>query len=340
MIGLKEKKTTSMIFFITFLRALAACVITNSHYTGIYPTVLIAIGGLIGDVLFFSVSGYCLYNVKYKLSPLGFASWYGKRLWRVFPPVLVITAVYMIAGAYSLEEHNFFWWYFFPTSYHFVASIIILYVPFFFVMKIGALKNHLIWIMAGVGVAYLAVYVFFYDKSTYHIDKVREPMIWFLFFESMLLGALFRQRDSDWRNKFNPIWPIAAFVSFCVYFASKTLFSKKTALAPFQILNQVAILVLLYFLFRTFCSIDGKLEKMPTWLKNVVSFISSMTLEIYVVQSVLIGQIRGLKLVFPLNWLAVTAAIIAAASLLHLVCELLYKGVDKLFSEFSKKVKK
>lgn len=41
-----------MIFFITFLRALATCLISNAHYTGVYPTDLIANGGLIGDVIF------------------------------------------------------------------------------------------------------------------------------------------------------------------------------------------------------------------------------------------------------------------------------------------------
>ena len=67
-----------MIFFITCLRALAACLITNAHYTGIYPIDLIANGGLIGDILFFAVSGYCLNNVK-TLYP----RWYGKRIYRV-----------------------------------------------------------------------------------------------------------------------------------------------------------------------------------------------------------------------------------------------------------------
>ena len=41
-----------MIFFIMCLKALAACLITNAHYKGIYPSDLIANGGLIGDVLF------------------------------------------------------------------------------------------------------------------------------------------------------------------------------------------------------------------------------------------------------------------------------------------------
>jgi hypothetical protein len=46
--------------FIILIRALAAIVITNAHYTGVYPTDLIANGGLLGDVLFLSVSGFCI----------------------------------------------------------------------------------------------------------------------------------------------------------------------------------------------------------------------------------------------------------------------------------------
>ena len=91
--GYERRLEKKMIFFITVLRALAACLITNAHYTGIYPIEIIANGGLIGDVLFFAVSGYCLYNVKYELSPKGFALWYGKRLWRVYPPVILMTFI-------------------------------------------------------------------------------------------------------------------------------------------------------------------------------------------------------------------------------------------------------
>ena len=42
--------------FIILIRAIAAITITNAHYTGVYPTDLIANGGLLGDVLFFAVS--------------------------------------------------------------------------------------------------------------------------------------------------------------------------------------------------------------------------------------------------------------------------------------------
>ena len=221
-----------MVFFITFLRALAACFITNAHYTGIYPTDLIANGGLIGDVLFFAVSGYCLYDVK-----MPFPRWYGKRIWRVYPPVLLITAVYVLVGAYSLGEHNVAWWFFYPTYYHFVASIIVLYIPFYFCMKIDWLRKHLVAVMGAIGLMYVLVYLTVYDSTYYHIDTVREPMIRFLFMESMLLGAWFRQNDGKIRNRFRVLYLFATIGAFFIYFASKIFFSRIACFSQFQILN-------------------------------------------------------------------------------------------------------
>lgn len=89
-----------MITFITWLKGLAAMLITNAHYTGIYPSDLIANGGLIGDIVFFCVSGYCLTNLR-----TGFFKWYGKRLSRILPTVILITAVYSIIGQYNFSVY-------------------------------------------------------------------------------------------------------------------------------------------------------------------------------------------------------------------------------------------
>jgi peptidoglycan/LPS O-acetylase OafA/YrhL len=71
-----------MIIYATFLRALAAILITNSHYTGVYPIDLIANGGLLGDVLFFSLSGFVLVNIR-----VNFVEWYKKRILRIYPSI-------------------------------------------------------------------------------------------------------------------------------------------------------------------------------------------------------------------------------------------------------------
>lgn len=179
--------------FIVLIRALAAIVITNSHYTGVYPTDLIANGGLLGDVLFFAVSGYCLANTKG-----GFGKWYLRRFVRVYIPAWVMTIIYMVLGAYVVtgwqDVVDFFVW---PTHWHFVASIILLYVPLFFVSKHIEMNSRNYRRIAGILMfVQLIIYMSVYDKSYYHIDKVREPMIEFLFFQAMLLGLYFRWKST------------------------------------------------------------------------------------------------------------------------------------------------
>ena len=179
--------------FIVLIRALAAIVITNSHYTGVYPTDLIANGGLLGDVLFFAVSGYCLANTKG-----GFGKWYLRRFVRVYIPAWVMTIIYMVLGAYVVtgwqDVVDFFVW---PTHWHFVASIILLYVPLFFVSKHIEMNSRNYRRIAGILMfVQLIIYMSVYDKSYYHIDKVREPMIEFLFFQAMLLGLYFRGKST------------------------------------------------------------------------------------------------------------------------------------------------
>lgn len=314
-----------MVFFITFLRAVAAMIITNSHYVGVYPTDLIANGGLFGDVIFFAVSGFCLYNIRdsWKNAP----KWYLKRIVRCYIAPVLITALYLIIGLYRTPENVEGWFelFIYPTNYHFVASIIVLYIPFFFVAKTDKLRKNLPFVMAGVLLLYLAAYAFMYDKSYYHIDKVREPMIRFLFFEAMLLGAHFRGSLEKYRNKIKISDWIICGISFVLYFASKLVFSKMESISNFQIVNQAVLLVLLYFTLKCFAGIDSLLEAMPQWIKKAISYIAEITLEIYVVQYALIPIFAKIA-PFPVNWLIVTGAILGMASLLRVAV----KYVNKL----------
>ncbi|MGN0661263.1 MAG: acyltransferase family protein [Oscillospiraceae bacterium] len=237
-----------MIFFIDVIRALSALIITNAHYTGVYPTDLIANGGLLGDVLFFAVSGYCLSNIK-----LPFHKWYVKRIIRIYPPVLIITAVYAALGFYQFDGFwGFIKLFIYPTYYHFVASIVLLYIPFYFVMKIEILRKRIPLVIGAVFLIQLIIYLFFYDRTYYHIDSVHNWMIRFLFFIAMLIGAYVRINDNKIRNKRKTSNLICTIILVPLYFASKLFFvkfSKISFVSQFQIINQIILLILLYFIF-------------------------------------------------------------------------------------------
>ena len=302
--------------FIVLMRALAAILITNAHYTGVYPTDLIANGGLLGDVLFFAISGFCLANTN-----VNFGRWYLRRFIRIYIPVWLITVIYMILGAYVLsyprEIVDFFIW---PTHWHFVASIILLYIPLYFVVKHIEFNTKNYTRLAGaVFLLQLLLYFTIYDRSYYHIDNVREPMIEFLFFQSMLLGLHFRWEttQNDGRHKEVKVSNLVyLLVLFIVYFTSKVLFVKLPQISEFQITNQVLLLGWVTFLFKIFINIKKRLAvyaTKPYW--KVVTFIADRTLEIYLVQYVILDYLKIGP--FPMNWLLLTVAIVIGASFLR-----------------------
>lgn len=301
--------------FIVLMRAIAAIIITNSHYTGVYPTDLIANGGLLGDVLFFSISGFCLASPRDN-----FGKWYLKRVIRVYTPSWVMTIVYIILGAYILtnlqDVFDFFIW---PTHWHFVASIILLYIPLFFVSKYIEMNKRNFLRLTGL-ILFIQIILYFtvYDYSFYHIDTVREPMIEFLFFQSMLLGLHFRWKAENKSNNYRiSLVKIGIVIFFTVlYFMSKMLFVKLPEIAPLQLINPIVLWGLLYVLFELFMSIDSlliRIEKSFLW--KCISFLSNRTLEIYLVQYVIIAQCKIGP--FPINWIILTSLIILSASILH-----------------------
>lgn len=322
-----------MITFIIWLRAIAAILITNSHYTGIYPTDLIANGGLLGDVIFFAVSGFCLANVK-----LRFDKWYLKRIVRIYPAVLLITIFYLLIGSYQFEMgentvKSAVWWFVYPTNYHFVASIMVLYIPFYFMMKFSYLKRNIVKTLAVVAVIWILIYIFAYDKSYYHIDTVREPMVRFLYLFAMLIGAHANIHQEQYKNNCSFVTWVMMFISAIVYFVSKLSFTKYETISEYQIINQILLLVLLYFIFRCFAGLEDKLKHVPKLISSVIKYLSKTTLEIYVVQYGMLGFIKSLELIFPLNWIVMTACILGLSFILHFVVSKLNILIDKGMSK-------
>lgn len=323
-----------MIEYATFLRALAAILITNSHYVGVYPIDIIASGGLFGDVIFFALSGFVLINIKDT-----FINWYKKRIIRIYPSIWIITIAYLVFAFYTFENGSIASYFIYPTYYHFIASIVVLYIPYYLIAKNEYFRNRIPAFMLGTFIVQFIIYVFFYDKTYYHIDTVKEPMIRFLFFQSMLMGLYFRVNNERYLNKKSLSNWVFLISSLVIYFITKIAFSKIEDISQFQIINQMILFITLYFVFKCFASIDGQLVKLPKIIKSVAAFISQITLQIYAVQYVIIHKFA--TIVFPFNWLIITSLIVISAYILNLAgnksSDYILRFVDDVLAKLNKK---
>lgn len=304
-----------MVEFITWLKALAAILITNSHLGHVYPVDALATGGLLGNLLFFAVSGFCLYNIK-----LPFHKWYIKRLFRIYPAVWIATIVCLAWGTYHVDSlMQGAQLFLYPTYYHFIASILILYVPFYMVARhSGRVQNpqkFLITIGVLLSITYILVYTTVYDTSYYHIDTVEEPMILFVYFTAMLMGAGLRTQSEP--QSFNWLVPMGLLISLIAYACTKVCVGNGHIPPWHQYLNQISILALVWMLLQTGRLINPVFKTVPSVFRKSVSFIASITLEIYLVQYLVLRSTTVQETAFPGNLLFSLVSIVSCAYILH-----------------------
>ncbi len=306
-----------MVEYITWLKALAALLITNSHLGYLYPVGGMASGGLLGNLLFFAVSGFCLYNIRKAFMP-----WYRRRLVRIYPAVWGVTAIGVLAGVYALHswQHGLRL-FLYPTYYHFIASILLLYVPYYFVARVanGRVRpeRFLLACCGGLAVAYAACYLWLFDSTYYHIDTVEEPMILFSYAMAMLMGALFRLRKGQ------AVRGHLAFsllvVAALIYIYTKTAVGSGAIAPTYQFVNQVSILLLLLALMLSGEVMNRLMEKAPGVLRKPAAFLASITLEVYLVQYLIFRLPYLAELFFPLNLLLTLTFIILVAWFAHII---------------------
>lgn len=322
---MKEKKQ-----FINLLRVLAAVCITNSHFANVWPVSGIASGGMVGDVLFFAISGYCLYHSDFKFRDFG--KWYIKRIRRIYITVVLIALITCLFTGFPETTRDGIHMFVYPTQYHFVASIMVLYIIYYIWMHFLKQWRIKIWVSGLIySIVVLAVYCMTFDKSWYHIDVVEEHFIRFLFFGAMLIGAHIREKtqDKDTQKLQQNIWKSTGIciASVILYFAVR-LAVPRFELFSVQFLTWIAILLALYFIFRWAESLESLLIRLPGKLQGVISFIAGITLQIYLVQFPIINRFDVLP--FPVNLFVITVLIYAVAVAVYWIDRGIQKGIDAI----------
>lgn len=324
--------------FIVFLRAIACVLITNSHQEEIYPIRILASGGLLGDVIFFAISGYCLYSMKQQ----AFGKWYIKRLRRVYPPVWLTAGTFLVTGIYgAVGIKRALELMFYPTHYHFVASILVLYVLFYFVMRFinrhpQDRTRYLGYVAIAVAMLYFILFYTVYDNSYYHIDDVNNKIIWHLFILSMMIGCYFRMNEEKYLNKGGILPWIATVASMVLYFGAKLGASRGIIPAQLQWVNQLTLLVLLACIFRSFIGIEEKIRNIPSAIFAPIRAIADMAFELYLAQAVIIPTYNTGKETFPYNFLITISITFLCGWLVHHATNIILQFSDMLTKKGAK----
>lgn len=315
--------------FVYWLKAIAAIFITNSHYADIWPVSALAFGGHLGNCLYFFVSGFCLYHIRES-----FPKWYLKRAIRIYPSLWICAAVFLLTGWYHFGTFLAgFHCLIYPTWFHFIGTIMLMYILFYIVRWVLN-KTHLKTqtVMLAVLLAFMAIYVFRFDKTYYHIDDVNEKWVRFQFAESMLMGALFREKYETIDKKIRWFDIAGVPLMLVVYLASKLAFSRVGSLSAVQFIHPMVLLLLVYCVAVLAVKLEknGFFEAVNAKVSRVVYFLSAITLEIYLVQYPIIAKLN--ELLFPLNFLAVTGLVIVCAWIVHWLSGLVQKKCGKLLN--------
>lgn len=344
------KDIKGKILSIAILRCLATALITNTHFNDVWPSESLAVGGLLGDVLFFMISGYCLINSK----SLNFFSWYFKRILRIYPAIILMTCFNLAVGYFTMSEMNLFSAFIYPTFYAFVGAIMLLYIPFYFYRKLVGLKKSddgisqeikarrdsflnnksLIGFIA-IFVIYMIAYLLIVDKSEYRMNAVSHPITLFLYFTAMVAGAALKKIGFLYKKNNKCLWVLACVLASIGYALLITYVRGHEWTFKYQIVVNIVLLIAAVLVFKAVFLFEDSFKRIlypngatDTWQSKCIWKLSELTLDIYVVQHVIINYLQGI--VFPINLLLIVPSIIVAALFVNYLTDKFRDAVNRV----------
>ena len=293
--------------YVTWLRALAALLIVNSHLEGQHLIPQAAVDGLLGNSLFFFLAGLSLVASE-RNSRRSFPDWYGRRLIRIVPSVVVaILVLDFLPGrgwrTWSILDYprNFLA----PPGFTFIEQILALYVPFFLVQRIGGRRGNA-WVLGALIVGMLIVPALGARSLLYH------PFHWLYYFVMMLFGAWV-----GWRGlPPSPVGPrtlVGLGIAGLAYGIAK-LATSRPLFAEWYPLLHLLVIPLIYGLIRLSAAESlARFVARNRWLEGSMTLVGGLTLEIYLVHYAVRDSPIVARMGFPANIIAILVGSVALA---------------------------
>lgn len=304
---------------VTIMKAIATLFITWFHFKWSMPEAVqpLFVGGAIGNSIFFFCSGYLL---KFKEEKY-YGQWMIQKYMRVMIPIWVVY-VLMIGGNTLREIDTLLGWQYwvYPTFFWFINAILC-----YFLIVFAARK----WIDAGrvdsqcqrrnliiLGIVILMVnviwYIFLVDNKTEIVMDEGGLKCWFFFF--FFLWGYYVRNYGDKVSASKWAW-IEAPLSLALFYGYKKL--AVGWMIEWQVVFVPILLAYVIYAYRRLSKTILTYE-LPDFIKVVIMFLASITLEIYIVQMYLINWIMP-EMGFPLNMVVSFVCIFIMAYVVHII---------------------
>lgn len=283
---------------------LAAWLIFNSHLEAFYPIPWLAADGLLGNTLFFVISGLGIFSSLMKRDQ-SVGSYISRRFWRLYPAVFIVLLIQIIfilpMPKYSpLEALKTFLW---PSPFTYVAVIVPTYLLAFACYRLRPRNSA--YLMMGLC---LLVYCMGYIQSIDIFSEQKKLIIGHLpslvsygyFAFAFALGGLVASRRNF--TEFNWRWLLLAVFFIVLYVAIKyVMVVKGIAAIAFPVLH-VLVLALCMLALKILCAPD-LVSRVLSWpvLGPFLRKSGSLSLEIYLIHAVLLHVVFFSTLIFPIN---------------------------------------
>lgn len=290
---------------------IAIALVFNSHLEEFYPYRWLAGDGLLGNSMFFFLSGWGI-AVSWESSKRTFLEFCVRRVQRIYPSLIlaVFTLQWLPNSLWrSMDIWGYVELFLYPTNFTYVKEIIPGYLILFLLLTTDWIRY---WKLILLGL--LATYFSWY-AATFELPGkwpslglVPEPFHSLFYAAVLVAGASHGKRNS---SAFSPFW--FAIVILVLYLLAKFI----TSVFQWGFLFPVLHLLCFFAVCVSFPHFEW-LAKLVSPHKSAVKFmllISAITLEIYIVHSLLIDlkwiQSWGLSLLLSIPLLVISTLALA-----------------------------
>lgn len=325
-INVNQQVKETYFYNLDFLKVIAVLLIVNSHMEPIYPISSLATGGALGNSLFFIISGYLARDKRKDIK------FFVQFILKLYIPLYIVTLISGFDNDKELFE-QLIW----PTNYWFIGAIVLFYFIYTLLEKISIFNNYYIFAIIMV-LIYLIIYVFVLDTSIWIIEtpglnSLSSSFKLVYYFLIMVTGGFLRYKNFSVKEaKFaRKGW----IVSILLMYASKVAMGKIQFLMHIQFLSQLCTFI--FAVCIMIASVDSviikKIEKNLSFVK-VTRYVSSISLEIYLVQFIIINFVSRYS--FPINVFLSVFLIFLFASLLKYLRVIIINEVVAVIGIFTK----